>query len=169
MSINHRALYRLPWNYSDNIITWLEPTKKCNIYCEGCYSANNPTSHKTLEQIKEDLNVFAKYRNTQVISIAGGEPLCHPQIIEVVRMVAERGYKPILNTNGVAMTEDIMRKLKAAGMKGMTFHIDSLQKREGWTGKNEVELNELRLYYAQMAAKVGGVRGLSGKRRQGKA
>jgi len=157
MPLNHLDLYRLPWSYSDNIITWLEPTKKCNIYCEGCYSANNPSSHKTLEQIKNDLDVFAKYRKTQTVSVAGGEPLCHPQIVEVVRMVAERGYQPVVNTNGFAMTEDIMRKLKAAGMKGLTFHIDSLQTREGWTGKNELELCELRLRYAEMAARVGGL------------
>jgi len=157
MSLNHRELYRFPWNNADNIISWLEPTKKCNIYCEGCYSANNPTSHKTLEQIKSDLDVFAKYRNTHTVSIAGGDPLCHPQIVEVVKLVSERGYNPIVNTNGFAMTEPLMRELKAAGMKGLTFHIDSLQQREGWTGKTELELNELRLHFAKMAGRVGGL------------
>ncbi|MCX5783305.1 MAG: radical SAM protein [Elusimicrobia bacterium] len=157
MALDHRKLYRLPWNYSDNIIAWLEPTKKCNIYCEGCYSANNPASHKTLEQIKSDLDVFAKYRATHSVSIAGGDPLTHPQIAEIVKMTAERGYQPIVNTNGLAMTEEFMRELKSAGMKGMTFHIDSLQKRPGWEGKNELELNDLRLEYAKMADKVGGL------------
>ena len=156
-TLDPRKLYRLPWNFSDNIITWLEPTKSCNIYCEGCYSANRPDSHKTLDQIKDDLDVFAKYRISHSVSIAGGEPLIHPQIEEVVRLVAERGYQPIVNTNGVAMTEDLMRKLKAAGMKGMTFHIDSFQKRPGWEGKNELELCDLRLHFAQMAARVGGL------------
>jgi len=155
--LDPRKLYRLPWNFSDNIITWLEPTKSCNIYCEGCYSANRPNSHKTLDQIKDDLDVFAKYRISHSVSIAGGEPLIHPQIEEIVRLVAERGYQPIVNTNGVAMTEDLMRRLKAAGMKGMTFHIDSFQKRPGWEGKNELELCELRLHFAEMAARVGGL------------
>jgi hypothetical protein len=155
--VNHRELYRLPWNYADNVITWLEPTKKCNIYCEGCYSANNPTSHKTLEQIKSDLDVFDKFRATHSISIAGGDPLCHPQIIEVVRMVSERGIHPVVNTNGFAMTEDLMRQLKAAGMTGLTFHVDSLQKRPGWEGKNELELCELRQQFADMAYRVGGL------------
>ncbi|MFA6584071.1 MAG: radical SAM protein [Elusimicrobiaceae bacterium] len=159
MLLNHKELYRLPWNYADNIISWLEPTKKCNIYCEGCYSANRPHSHKTLEQIKSDLDVFGKYRITDSMSIAGGEPLCHPEIEKVVSMVAERGIKPVVNTNGFAMTEDKMRAIKEAGLKGLTFHIDSLQHRPegGWTGKNEEELNELRLRYADMAKKVGGL------------
>ena len=155
--VSHRDLYRLPWSYSDNIITWLEPTKKCNIYCEGCYSANNPSSHKTLGQIKSDLDVFEKYRATHSVSIAGGDPLCHPQIIEVVSMVAARGWQPVINTNGFAMTEDLMRQLKAAGMTSLTFHVDSLQKRPGWEGKTEMELCELRQQFADMAYRVGGL------------
>ena len=40
--------YRLPWTLTDNVLGWLEPTKRCNLYCEGCYSRNDPRSDKTL-------------------------------------------------------------------------------------------------------------------------
>lgn len=33
------SYYRLPWNLADNAITWLEPTTKCNLSCEGCPDA----------------------------------------------------------------------------------------------------------------------------------
>ncbi|MBN8216926.1 MAG: radical SAM protein [Spirochaetes bacterium] len=156
--VNHLELYRLPWSLSDNIINWLEPTKKCNIYCEGCYSQNNPTSHKTLEQVQNDLNVFMRNRKSHSVSIAGGDPLTHPQVVEIVKMVAKTGMQPIVNTNGHAMTEEMMRDLKAAGVVGFTFHVDSLQQRAPeWNGKNEIELLELRLKYAKMVAKVGGM------------
>ncbi|MFQ5700279.1 MAG: radical SAM protein [Acidobacteriota bacterium] len=156
-TLDHRKLYRLPWSCSDNVISWLEPTKSCNIYCEGCYSVNNPTSHKSLDQVREDLDVFQKYRNTDAVSVAGGEPLTHPRIVEIVRMIAARGLKPVVNTNGFAMTPELMRELKRAGMKGVTFHIDSGQRRKGWTGRSEIELNELRLHYAKMVASIGGL------------
>jgi molybdenum cofactor biosynthesis enzyme MoaA len=155
--LDHRKLYRLPWSVTDNIIAWLEPTKQCNLRCHGCYSANVPGSHKSLATIAHELDVFERFRQTDAVSIAGGEPLTHPQIVEVVRLVAGRGLKPIVNTNGLELTPDLLRELKAAGLKGFTFHIDSLQKRPGWIGKSEVELNELRLYYARLAASVGGL------------
>jgi len=155
--LDHRKLYRLPWSLTDNIISWLEPTKQCNLYCHGCYSANVAGSHKSLETIAHELDVFERFRQTDAVSIAGGDPLTHPQIVEVVRMVAARGLKPIVNTNGLALTPELLRGLKAAGLKGFTFHIDSLQKRPGWTGKSEIELNELRLHYARMVAAVGGI------------
>lgn len=155
--LNHRRLYRLPWSVTDNVIAWLEPTKQCNIYCEGCYSTNHAGSHKSLETVCADLDVFDRYRQTDAVSIAGGEPLIHPQIVEIVAEVARRGHKPIVNTNGVAMTRDLLLRLKAAGLRGLTFHIDSGQKRPGWTGKTELELNALRQHYAELVAGVGGL------------
>src|SRR5581483_1392262 len=103
--IDHRDLYRLPWSLPDNAIAWLEPTKKCNLACFGCYRQNDPTGHKTLDEVRRDLDVFGRLRTVDGVSIAGGDPLVHPQIVEIVAMVAERGLKPIINTNGLALTE----------------------------------------------------------------
>src|SRR4030066_288372 len=89
--LDHTKLYRLPWSLPDNAISWLEPTKKCNLYCEGCYRENDPKGHKTLRQVEEDLAVFKKLRRSDAVSIAGGDPLTHPEIIEIVRMIAEVG------------------------------------------------------------------------------
>jgi Radical SAM superfamily len=157
MQLDHRKLYRLPWSLPDNIIGWLEPTKQCNLVCDGCYSANSAGSHKSLDHVRRDLDVFERYRQTDAISIAGGDPLTHPEIVDIVRLVAERGFKPVLNTNGVAMTPGLLRRLKAAGLVGVTFHVDSTQRRNGWSGKTEEELNPLRQQFADMAAEAGGL------------
>lgn len=154
--LDHRKLYRLPWTFSDNVIAWLEPTAKCNLACEGCYRENN-NQHKTLEEVRSDLEVFRKYRTFDGVSIAGGDPLTHPQVVEIVRMVAEQGWKPVVNTNGLALTKELLKELKAAGLTGFTFHIDSKQGRPGWKGKTEMETCELRLKYAEMVHEAGGL------------
>jgi hypothetical protein len=157
LNFSPQTLYRLPWNLADNAISWLEPTYACNLYCDGCYRENRKSSHKPLSEIERELDLFARLRKTDSVSIAGGDPLMHPQIVEIVRMIKQRGWKPIINTNGQALTEDLLLKLKEAGVWGFTFHIDSFQGRPHWKGKTEVELNELRLHYAKMLAKVGGI------------
>ena len=154
--LDHRLLYRLPWSMTDNTIAWLEPTEKCNLSCYGCYR-KNVNHHKSLKEISEDLDVFAKYRKFDSVSIAGGDPLTHPEVVDIVAMVAERGWKPTLNTNGLVLDEPLLRELKAAGLKAVTFHIDSRQGRPGWNNKTELETCELRLHYAEMVAKVGGI------------
>jgi hypothetical protein len=72
-------------------------------------------------------------------------------------MVAKDGLKPILNTNGVALTKELLKELKAAGVKGFTFHVDSKQGRPHWKNKNELELNEVRERYAEMLYEIGGI------------
>jgi hypothetical protein len=157
-TIDHRELYRFPWTLTDNAISWLEPTAECNLQCDGCYRENVKGAHKPLDEVKADLDVFEKLRTSDCVSIAGGDPLLYPQIVELVAEIKRRGWKPILNTNGEALTRKLLHDLKTAGLFGFTFHVDSGQGRPGfWNGKDEMELNELRLHFAEMVAEVGGI------------
>lgn len=157
LKLNHLDYYRLPWNLTDNSISWLEPTAACNLSCDGCYRKNEKNSHKSMNLIREELDVFTRLRTCDGVSIAGGDPLTHPDIIEIVREVKKRNIKPIINTNGLALTHKLLKELKKAGVFGFTFHIDSKQGRPGWKNKNELEMNELRLHYARMLADAGGI------------
>jgi hypothetical protein len=156
MTLEKRKLYRMPWSMNDNPIAWLEVTDICNIYCEGCYR-QRITGHKPLEEVKEEILFFKKWRNPDNVSIAGGEPLIHPHILDIVAFIAENGIKPVILTNALALKPELLRELKAAGLAGFTIHIDSHQNRPHWRGKNEKELNELRQQYTDMVAEVGGV------------
>ncbi len=156
-TLDHRELYRLPWSLPDNAIAWLEPTKKCNLACFGCYRENDPRGHKTLDEVRHDLDVFQRFRTVDGVSIAGGDPLVHPEIVEIVGMVARDGLKPIINTNGLALTEALLGELKQAGVAGFTFHIDSKQGRPRWKDSNEIELCELRQHFAEMVARAQGI------------
>jgi hypothetical protein len=157
-TLDHRHLYRVPWNLADNAISWLEPTMQCNLACDGCYRENEKDSHKSMEQIRRELDVFARRRNSDCISIAGGDPLLHPKITSIVAEIRSRNWKPIINTNGIALTKRLLHDLKQAGAFGFTFHVDSRQGRSGkWKGKTEIELNELRYEYAAMVKDEGGV------------
>jgi len=157
LHLDHNKYYRLPWNLPDNAISWLEVTKACNMYCEGCYRENDPKGHKSLDEIKHDLKIFKKFRKTDGISLAGGDPLVHPDVVEIVRLIAQEELKPIINTNGLALNKEFLLELKKAGAAGFTFHVDSKQHRPYWKGKNEIELNKLRLHFAEMVAEVGGL------------
>jgi len=150
--------YRLPWTLTDNVLSWLEPTKKCNIYCEGCYSTNEPNSHKSMDQLRQEMKTFVSLRKVDSVSIAGGDPLTYPHVVDLVRMVKDEfGLKPVVNTNGHAMTPQLLRDLKKAGMHGVTFHVDSSQSRPGWKKMTNLELNPLRLQLARMVDDEGGL------------
>ena len=156
MTLDKRNLYRFPWSMNDNPIAWLEVTDICNIHCEGCYR-QHMTGHKTLEQVKEEVLFFKQWRNPDNVSIAGGEPLIYPHIVDLVAFIAEKKIKPIILTNGVALKPELLHELKRAGLAGFTMHVDSHQNRPQWQGKSEADLNELRQHYADMIAAEKGL------------
>lgn len=151
-----RQYYRLPWSLTDNAISWLEVTDDCNLECVGCYRPHKK-NHKSLDEIAGELAVFKQQRKSDCMSIAGGDPLVHPQIVEIVKMVKAGGWKPILNTNGLALGRKLLRRLKDAGVYGFTFHIDTTQKRADSKGNTEKDHNPLRLKFARMLAEEGGI------------
>lgn len=159
MALSKRNMYRFPWSGNDNPIGWLEVTDKCNTYCRGCYRINGMQGHKSFEQIKEEITLMKKWRNCDNISIAGGEPLIHPNILEIVAYIRSLGMKPLILTNGIKLenNREFMMELKKAGAVGFTFHIDSEQQRPHWKGKTETELFELRQHFADMAHSIGGL------------
>jgi len=83
--------------------------------------------------------------------------LIHPQILDLVAYIAEKGVKPVILTNGVALNPKLLHELKQAGLAGFTCHIDSHQNRPGWKDKNEKDLNALRQNIADMIAAEGGL------------
>jgi hypothetical protein len=152
-----RQLFRLPWTNADNAMTWLEPTRRCNITCDACFVGNDPASDKPLESIRHELEVMLRLRRCDAMLIAGGEPLVHPQIDDIVALVRDAGVKPIIVTNGVRFDRPLLRALTRAGVRGFTFHVDSHQARPHWRGKSEGELNELRAHFADEVFAVGGL------------
>jgi len=156
MPLDKRDLYRLPWSKNDNPIGWLEVTDICNLACLGCYR-QKIAGHKTLEELKQEVLFLKRWRNCDNISIAGGEPLLHPHILDTIAFIKHNGIKPILLTNGLKLDRDMVVALKNAGLAGFTIHIDSYQGRPRWRDKNEVETNELRQHYADLIHDVGGL------------
>ena len=149
--------YSLPWTALDTKITWLEPTKECNMRCTGCFSTNNSGEHKPLGAVLAEIDAIKQKVNADVIAVAGGDPLCYPHLPEVIRYIKQSGFHPFLVTNGELLTPALLASYKAEGLAGVCLHVDSLQNREGWTGKDEAALNPLRQRFAEMVRAAGGL------------
>jgi hypothetical protein len=151
-----QRFYRLPWSLHDNPIGWVEITDTCNITCKGCYRTAL-TGHKSFDDIKTEIAFLERWRNINNVHLAGGEPLIHPDIVDIVRFVRDRGLNPVIITNGQRLTSELLVDLRDAGLVEMSFHVDSGQGRPGWAGRDEGELNELRQQFTDLLAEVGGV------------
>ena len=117
--------------------------------CPGCFR-HTLSGHRSLDDMKKEVIRLKELTNCSRISIAGGEPLLYPHIVELVRFISSMRLKPIILTNGELLTVELINDLRKAGLYQFYFHVDSNQNRKAWLHKSELELNTLRQYYIDL-------------------
>lgn len=79
----------------------------CNLTCAECCSLSPllPTWYATADSVADDLRRAVKVLNPAVFKLVGGEPLLHPQLVDVIRAVRESGIAPVVSvtTNGLKL------------------------------------------------------------------
>lgn len=117
-------------------------TDKCNMNCPYC---NHHEGKNTLELDK----IFSIYKDSvslqsNYIVIAGGEPLLHPDIHEIIKKATEYGLFSYLFTNGVNLTRDMLIELKKDGLAAIRLTLDSIKKEKQDKLKGEGALENIK-------------------------
>jgi MoaA/NifB/PqqE/SkfB family radical SAM enzyme len=89
------------------IVTELDPTNRCNNKCPLCTGVNGIQAELTFDEINEIVRSLKALGNQGVIISGGGEPLIHPDIIALIKLICENEMKVGLNSNGLALTPEI--------------------------------------------------------------
>lgn len=86
----------------------LNLTNRCNFRCIYCYGPyyDNPKSDFTTEQIFKLIDELAEL-GTKSITLGGGEPLCRPDIGEIIDYVKSKNIECGMNTNGSLIPEKL--------------------------------------------------------------
>jgi hopanoid biosynthesis associated radical SAM protein HpnH len=111
------------------IVMMLEPLETCNLKCKGCgrvreyhdtvISSNKMVSVEKCLQVVEEAGA-------PIVSIAGGEPLIHPQIDEIVSGIIAQKRFVFLCTNGLLM-ERAMKKIKPSKYFSWVVHLEGMR------------------------------------------
>ena len=120
--------WRLPWTSKTTPHAVLDVNRGCNIVCRACYNAL-PPANRPPAAVAADLDALITRRRLDSVSIVGGEPLLHPGLCEIVRLVKQRGLVVEVCTNGLLLGDALLRQLKEAGADMIFVHADSGQRR----------------------------------------
>lgn len=147
---------RVPWAAPDLPHGVIEVNQKCNIRCFGCYKDKTSLT-KTVAEVCDEIDLMVERRNLSTISFAGGEPLLHEDLEEMVAHAATRGLRPVVVTNGTRITPERLASLRKRGLAGVLIHIDRLQGKRPDTPveTSEAALNPLREQYIRQASEAG--------------
>lgn len=117
-------LHAISWNI----------TRRCNLRCAHCYlDADFLEGRRVDEKSTEDcFRIVDQIRDANpnpFLILTGGEPLLRPDVFDIAAYASDRGAYVVVGTNGIALTEKSIGRLKRAGVKGAGVSLDSTDSR----------------------------------------
>ncbi len=100
-------------------------TDRCNLDCAYCTEYDNSRPHPSIDDLKKWVRKIREL-GTMRIALVGGEPLVHPNIVELVRYCRELGFATSLTTNGFLLTRKLVAELEDAGLQVMQISVDRM-------------------------------------------
>src|SRR5882757_5991120 len=110
------------------LLVELEPLFACNLKCGGCGKIAQPAALLKQRMPVEQAVGAIEESGAPMVSIAGGEPLMHPQIDEIVRQLLDRKKIVFLCTNALLLPKHL-HKFKPHRNFAWMVHIDGLRER----------------------------------------
>lgn len=108
------------------LVLMLEPLFRCNLACAGCGKIQHPAEtlrrHLTPQQCFDAVDECG----APMVSLPGGEPLLHPEIVEIVDGLVARKKYVYLCTNGLLL-EQHLDKFTLSKYLSFSVHVDGLQ------------------------------------------
>lgn len=107
---------------------YIEPTSRCNLSCDICIrnSWTEIQGDMTAESFRCLLDSLRHFDYKPAISFGGfGEPLLHPNIVEMIAQAKELAQRVEVITNGLLLTEQMAREFIQLGVDILWFSVDS--------------------------------------------
>ena len=106
------------------LVLMLEPLFRCNLACAGCGKIDYPAEILNKRISVDDALAAAQECGAPVVSIAGGEPLLHKELPEIVdRLINEQKRSIYLCTNALLL-EKKMHLYKPSPYFTWSVHLD---------------------------------------------
>jgi hopanoid biosynthesis associated radical SAM protein HpnH len=110
------------------LVLELEPLFQCNLECAGCGKIQHPDHVLRRRMSVDDAVAAVEECGAPVVSIAGGEPLIHPEIDVIASELIKRKRFVYLCTNAILMVKKLDR-FKPSPYFAWAVHMDGLRER----------------------------------------
>lgn len=108
------------------LVLMLEPLFRCNLECAGCGKIQYPEEILKKRLSPEACEEAALECGAPVVSVAGGEPLMHPEIDEIVARLVRRRRFVYLCTNAILL-EKRLHRFRPSPYLSLSIHLDGLE------------------------------------------
>ncbi len=110
------------------LVLELEPLLQCNLACAGCGKIQHPTDILRRRLSVEECIAAVEECGAPMVSIAGGEPLIHDQMPQIVEELVKRKKFVFLCTNAILLEKKI-DLFKPSIYFAWMIHLDGMKDR----------------------------------------
>jgi hopanoid biosynthesis associated radical SAM protein HpnH len=110
------------------LLVELEPLYQCNLACSFCGKIQHPDHILRKRMPVDDAIAAIEESGAPMVSIAGGEPLVHPEIHVIARELIARKKFVFLCTNAILMRKK-MDDFEASAYFAWVVHLDGMRER----------------------------------------
>ena len=89
------------------LVLMLEPLFRCNLACAGCGKVQYPPHILKTQLTPEECFAAVEECGAPMVSIPGGEPLLHPQMVEIVNGLVARKKYVYMCTNALELKKQL--------------------------------------------------------------
>ena len=121
-----RGLLSRRFVFAGPVAVTVNVTRRCNLRCLGCFSHSPYIDNRMAGDLPSedlDFDMFGRLcrelqtMGTGTLVICGdGEPLLHPQLVDMIRLAKGSGFRTVLLTNGTLIDEAKARALVDTGI-----------------------------------------------------
>jgi MoaA/NifB/PqqE/SkfB family radical SAM enzyme len=104
-------------------------TRRCNLSCKYCNEFDNKSAHIPLTQLKKQIDKLEELGALSV-SFTGGEPLLHPDLVELISYSKKRLDKVSFITNCYLLTKEKILQLNDSRLNKIQISIDGVKPNE---------------------------------------
>ncbi|HXY32543.1 MAG TPA: radical SAM protein [Gemmatimonadaceae bacterium] len=97
-------------------------TRRCNLSCGYCSEYDHSSAPVPLDALRSRLDAIHRLRALN-ITLLGGEPLMHPDLVAIVEHAAKHAQVSI-TTNGFLLTQEIIERLNGVGLSNIQLSVD---------------------------------------------
>lgn len=108
----------------------IEVSSKCQLLCTHCFRQYMDIKENEFMPLEMYKKIIAECGQNGLFTLKfsmRGEPLLHPDIVEMIRFAKDEGVKEVwINTNGGLITESLAKDIIHAGVDWITMSFDGL-------------------------------------------
>ncbi len=137
-----RLLYIVPGSPAN---VQIAITNKCNFNCKMCqrFDLKVRLGDMTVADFKKVIKHLGTAKN--IVLTGWGEPLLHPNLIEMIQLCKEKDCDVRFTSNGNLLTAEMGQKLIDAGLNAITFSVDAVKSSDDEFGHPiQEQLNNIR-------------------------